>query len=105
MHSHVLMFHDTNSWSLLEHNMRTPSKKHDEESVTSSKREEHSPVMKKAGTALQLVNAEVFLSHGGRKTVPAAKPLIDADCDAVVTGYSIWRTMSKKHAVPRAGSR
>ncbi|TDL29808.1 hypothetical protein BD410DRAFT_736987 [Rickenella mellea] len=41
---------------------RTPSKKHDEESVTSSKREEHSPVLKKANVALQLrkpSNAEV----------------------------------------------
>ncbi|KAI0260512.1 Not1 N-terminal domain, CCR4-Not complex component-domain-containing protein [Gloeopeniophorella convolvens] len=33
---------------------RTPSKKHDEESVSSSKREETSPIMKKAGAALQL---------------------------------------------------
>ncbi|KAI0069224.1 hypothetical protein BV25DRAFT_1910918 [Artomyces pyxidatus] len=33
---------------------RTPSKKHDEESVTSSKREESSPILKKAGVTLQL---------------------------------------------------
>ncbi|KAH9955542.1 Not1 N-terminal domain, CCR4-Not complex component-domain-containing protein [Russula dissimulans] len=33
---------------------RTPSKKHDEESMTSSKREETSPILKKAGAALQL---------------------------------------------------
>jgi CCR4-NOT transcription complex subunit 3 len=33
---------------------RTPSKKHDEESMASSKREESSPILKKAGAALQL---------------------------------------------------
>lgn len=33
---------------------RTPSKKHDEESMSSSKREESSPILKKAGAALQL---------------------------------------------------
>jgi CCR4-NOT transcription complex subunit 3 len=33
---------------------RTPSKKHDEESMASSKREESSPILKKAGVALQL---------------------------------------------------
>jgi CCR4-NOT transcription complex subunit 3 len=33
---------------------RTPSKKQDEESMASSKREETSPILKKAGAALQL---------------------------------------------------
>lgn len=33
---------------------RTPSKKHDEESMGSSKREDSSPILKKAGAALQL---------------------------------------------------
>jgi hypothetical protein len=33
---------------------RSNSKKHDEESMASSKREESSPILKKAGAALQL---------------------------------------------------
>lgn len=33
---------------------RNASKKHDEESMASSKREESSPILKKAGAALQL---------------------------------------------------
>src|SRR6266404_368014 len=33
---------------------RTPSKKHDEESMSSSKRDDSSPILKKAGAALQL---------------------------------------------------
>lgn len=33
---------------------RTPSKKHDEESVASSKRDDSSPVLKKASVTLQL---------------------------------------------------
>ena len=33
---------------------RNASKKHDEESMSSSKREESSPILKKAGAALQL---------------------------------------------------
>jgi CCR4-NOT transcription complex subunit 3 len=39
---------------------RTPSKKHDEESMSSGKREDSSPILKKAGAALQLRSAYIL---------------------------------------------